>query len=50
MMQVSDPWSDPWTEAEGRRFWEGYEEFLRHTDSLQDDERTICMEVGIFPA
>jgi hypothetical protein len=43
--QVSDPWSDPWTPAEGRRFWEGYEEFLTHTGTLADDERTVVMEV-----
>ena len=37
--------SDPWSEAEGRRFWSGYEEFLDRTSTVGDDEKTICMEV-----
>lgn len=45
MQQVSDPWSDKWSEAEGRRFWNGYEEFLDRTSMIGDDEKTICMEV-----
>lgn len=44
-MQSSDPWADTWSEAEGRRFWSGYEEFLDRTSTVGDDERTICMEV-----
>lgn len=43
--RVSDPWSDPWTAAEGRRFWDGYEEFLDRVSTVGDDEKTICMEV-----
>jgi len=35
---------EPWSEAEGARFWEGYEDFLDRTSTLSDDERTIAME------
>lgn len=44
-MPVSDPWSDKWSPAEGRRFWDGYEDFLDRVCTVGDDEKTICMEV-----
>lgn len=50
MQQVSDPWADLWSESEGRRFWSGYEDFLDAMAILNDDERTVCMEVGVIPA
>lgn len=45
MLRVSDPWTDPWTEKEGERFWAGYEEFLDRVGTVGDDERTIAIEV-----
>lgn len=44
-MAQSDPWADTWSEAEGRQFWNGYEEFLDRIGTLSDDERTIAIEV-----
>jgi hypothetical protein len=36
------------TEFEAERLWTGYENFLDSIAGLDDDERTIAMEVGSF--
>jgi len=36
---------DPWSEAEGKEFWTGYEDFLDRTSTVSDDDLTIAMQV-----
>lgn len=44
-MSAKDPWSDNWNEKEGKRFWDGYDQYLDRISTVGDDERTIAMQV-----